>query len=97
MDTLGSDVMTIKTYPIDGGSRLSVHTIAAIRLPGRDVGETLVTAGVDPGVQEPEYGLTGTEARVVEKRNDGGGELCSECEQKELFWRRSNKIVQTYR
>jgi hypothetical protein len=32
------------TYPIDGGPRLGVVTIAAIRLSGRDIGETLVSA-----------------------------------------------------
>ena len=63
------------TYPVDRGSCLSVVTIAAIRLPGRDVGEALVAAGVDPGVQEPEYGLAGAEARVIEECNDGGGDL----------------------
>ena len=63
------------TYPVDRGSCLSVVTIAAIRLPGRDVGEALVAAGVDPGIQEAEYGLAGAETCVVEKCDDGGGDL----------------------
>ena len=65
------------TYPVDRGPCMSVVTIAAIRLPGCDVGEALVAAGVNPGVQEPEYGLAGAETRVVEEGNDGGGDLFS--------------------
>jgi hypothetical protein len=63
------------TYPIDGSSCLSIITIAAIRLPGRDIGEAVVSAGVDPWVQEAEYGLAGAEACVVEECDDGGGDL----------------------
>ena len=63
------------TYPVDSGSCLGVVTIAAIRLPGGDVGETLVSAGVDPRVQESECGLASAKARVVEKCDDGGGDL----------------------
>jgi len=44
-------------------------------LPGRDIGEALVAAGVDPGIQEAEYGLAGAEACVVEECDDGGGDL----------------------
>jgi Ca2+-dependent lipid-binding protein len=64
------------TYPVDSGSCLGVVTIAAIRLPGGDVGETLVSARVDPRVQETEDGLAGAKTSVVEECNDGGGELC---------------------
>ena len=63
------------TYPVDSGSCLGVVTIAAIRLPGGDVGETLVSAGVDPRVQEAEHGFAGAETRVVEKCNNSSGEL----------------------
>lgn len=63
------------TYPIDSGSCLGVIPIATVRLPGRDVGETLVTAGVDPRVEETKDGFAGAETRVVEKCDDGGGDL----------------------
>ena len=63
------------TYPVDSGSCLGVVTIAAIRLPGGDVGETLVSAGVDPRVQESECGLASAKACVVEECDDGGGDL----------------------
>jgi hypothetical protein len=64
-----------KTYPVDCGPCLGIHTIAAIRLPGSDIRETLVSAGVDPRVQEAEYGLASAKTSVIEKCNDSGGKL----------------------
>jgi hypothetical protein len=64
------------TYPIDSGPCLRVIAIATIGLPGRDIGETLVSAGVDPRVQESENGLAGAKTGVVEECDDGGGDLC---------------------
>jgi hypothetical protein len=63
------------TYSVNSRPSLSIHPITAIRLPGRDISETLVPAGVDPGVQEAEDGFAGAEARVVEEGDDGGGDL----------------------
>jgi hypothetical protein len=63
------------TYPVDCTPCLGVQSIAAIRLPGCDVGEALVSAGVDPRVQESECGLASAKARVVEKCDDGSGDL----------------------
>jgi hypothetical protein len=53
------------TYSIDCGSGLGILAIAAIGLPGRDISEALVSAGVDPRVQEAQYGFPGAKTRVV--------------------------------
>lgn len=63
------------TYPVYCAACLGIQSIAAIRLPGCDVGEALVSTGVDPRVQEPERGLASAKARVVEKCDDGSGDL----------------------
>ena len=63
------------TYAIDSGSCLSVKSIAAIRLPGCDIGEAFVSAGVDPRVQEAEYGFASAKACVIEECNNRGGDL----------------------
>jgi hypothetical protein len=63
------------TYAVDSRSSLSIHPITTIRLSSRDISETLVSAGVDPRVQEAEDGFAGAEARVVEEGDDGGGDL----------------------
>jgi hypothetical protein len=63
------------TYAVNSRPSLSIHTVAAIRLPSRNISETLVAARIDPGVQEAESGFAGAEARVVEEGDDGGGDL----------------------
>jgi hypothetical protein len=63
------------TYPVDTGSSLSVIPIAAIGLPGGNISESLVSAGVDPRVQETEDGFAGAETSIIEECDDGGGDL----------------------
>ena len=85
------------TYPVDSGSCLGVLTIAAIRLPGRDVGEALVAARVQPRIQEAEGGFAGAEARVVEEGDDGGGDLFVVSESVttiELMWGRTGEAAE---
>jgi hypothetical protein len=53
------------TYAVNSRPSLSIHPITAIRLPSRDISETLVAARIDPGVQEAESGFVGEEASVV--------------------------------
>ena len=44
-------------------------------MPARDISESLVSAGVDPRVQEAEYGFASAKACVVEECNNRGGDL----------------------
>jgi len=63
------------TYPVHCRSCLGIHPVAAIGLPGSDVREAFVSTGVDPRVQEAEYGFAGAKTRVVQKCNDSGSDL----------------------
>lgn len=60
------------TYTRHRCTSLGIIAITAVRLASCDVGEALVPARVDPGVQKAQSRESAAEAGVIQEGDDGG-------------------------